>query len=142
MDVTFSELRKKRWFDEVAGLLVLLFAVLTLCALASYRGSDPTWFQTLPGVHRAANWIGRVGATLAELLLQLFGTASFLVPVVLAITGWNRFRGRSAASSYGRLVGLLALAASLATILDLLYGSIQYGGETFSAGGYAGARIA
>ena len=55
MDVTFSELRKKRWFDEVAGLLVLLFAVLTLCALASYQGSDATWFQTLPGVHRAAN---------------------------------------------------------------------------------------
>jgi S-DNA-T family DNA segregation ATPase FtsK/SpoIIIE len=142
MDVTFSELRRKRWFDEVAGLLVLLFAALTLCALASYSGSDATWFQTLPGVHRAANWIGRVGATLAELLLQLLGTASFLVPVVLAVTGWNRFRGRSIASSYGRLVGLLALLASLATMLDLLYGSIRYGGETFSAGGYAGARIA
>jgi len=142
MDVTFSELRKKRWFDEVAGLLLLLFAVLTLCALASYSGRDATWFQTLPGVHRAANWIGRVGATLAELLLQLLGTASFLVPAVLAITGWNRFRGRSVASSYGRLVGLLALLASLATILDLLYGAIRYGGEIFSAGGYVGARIA
>jgi S-DNA-T family DNA segregation ATPase FtsK/SpoIIIE len=83
-----------------------------------------------------------VGATLSELLLQLLGTASFLVPVVLAITGWNRFRGRSVAASYGRLLGLLALVVSLATILDLLYGSIVYGGEGFTAGGYVGARLA
>jgi S-DNA-T family DNA segregation ATPase FtsK/SpoIIIE len=142
MDVTFTALRKKRWFDEVAGLLLLLFAVLTICALASYHGTDATWFRTQPGLHRAANWIGRVGATLAELLLQLLGTASFLVPVVLAITGWNRFRGRSVAASYGRLLGLLALLVSLSTILDLLYGGIVYGGESFTAGGYIGSRLA
>src|SRR5262249_25728689 len=109
MDVTFSELRKKRWFDEVAGLLLLLFAALTICALASYVGTDATWFQRRPEFLHASNWIGRVGATLSELLLQLLGTAAFLVPVVLAITGWNRFRGRSIASSYGRMLGLLAL---------------------------------
>ncbi|HEX4825657.1 MAG TPA: DNA translocase FtsK 4TM domain-containing protein [Candidatus Polarisedimenticolaceae bacterium] len=142
MDVTFAKWRKKRWFDEVAGLLLLLFAVLATCALASYHGTDATWFQRQPDLHRAANWIGRVGATLAELLLQLLGTASFLVPVVLAITGWNRFRGRSVAASYGRLLGLVALLVALATLLDLLYGRIVYGGEGFGAGGYVGARLA
>src|SRR6266850_609377 len=142
MDVTFSKLRKKGWFDEVAGLLLLLFTAITIGALASYNGADPTWFQSQPLVHRVANWTGRVGATLAELLLQLLGTAAFLVPVVLAVTGWNRFRGKSAASSYGRLLGLLALIASLATLLDLLYVSIGYGGEIFPAGGYVGAKLA
>src|SRR4029453_5851347 len=112
MDVTFADLRKKRWFDEVAGLLLLLFTAITILALLSYRGSDATWFHAQPGVAPAANWIGRVGATLAELLLQLLGTASFLVPVVLAITGWNRFRGKSVASSYGWLVGFLGLIPS------------------------------
>ena len=142
MDVTFSKLRKKGWFDEVAGLLLLLFTAITIGALVSYQGTDATWFQSQPLVHRAANWTGRVGATIAELLLQLLGTAAFLLPVVLAITGWNRFRGRSAASSYGRLLGLLALVASLATLVDLLYGSIRYGGEVFPAGGYVGTKIA
>jgi S-DNA-T family DNA segregation ATPase FtsK/SpoIIIE len=142
MDVTFSKLRKKSWFDEVAGLLLLLFTAITISALASYRATDATWFQSQPLVHRAANWTGRVGATIAELLLQLLGTAAFLLPVVLAVTGWNRFRGKSAASSYGRLVGLLALVASLATVLDLLYGSIRYGGEVFPAGGYVGSKFA
>jgi S-DNA-T family DNA segregation ATPase FtsK/SpoIIIE len=142
MDVTLSKLRKKRWFDEVAGLLLLLFTAITISALASYHGTDATWFQSQPLVQRAANWTGRVGATIAELLLQLLGTAAFLLPVVLAVTGWNRFRGMSVASSYGRLLGLLALVASLATLLDLLYGTIRYGGEIFPAGGYVGARLA
>ena len=142
MDVTLSKLRKKGWFDEVAGLLLLLFTAITVGALLSYQPSDPTWFQSQPEPRRAANWTGRVGATLAELLLQLLGTAAFLVPVVFAVTGWNRFRGKSRASSYGRLLGLTALVASLATLLDLLYGSIRYGSEVFPAGGYVGAKIA
>src|SRR5580765_4952854 len=125
MDVTLSKLRKKGWFDEVAGLLLLLFTAITIGALVSYQASDPTWFQSQQPLHRAANWTGRVGATLAELLLQVLGTAAFLVPVVLAVTGWNRFRGKSAAASYARLVGLTALVASLATLLQLLYGSIR-----------------
>jgi S-DNA-T family DNA segregation ATPase FtsK/SpoIIIE len=142
MDVTLSNLRKKRWFDEVAGLLLLLFTAITVLALASYASTDATWFQRQPGLHGATNWIGRVGATLAELLLQLLGTAAFLVPVVLAITGWNRFRGKSVASSYGRLAGLLALLVTLATLLDLLYGNVRYGAEIFRAGGYVGAKCA
>ncbi len=142
MDITFSRLRKKGWFDEVAGLLLLSFTAITICALASYRAADSTWFLTQPGLHRTANWAGRVGATLAELLLQLLGTAAFLVPVVLAVTGWNRFRGKSAASSYGRLLGFAALAASLAALLDLLFGWIRYGGELFPAGGYVGMKVA
>src|SRR5882672_10852160 len=120
MDVTLSNFRKKRWFDEVAGLLLLLFTVIAACALWSYDGTDATWFQRQPGLHGAANWIGRVGATLAEILLQLLGTTAFLVPVVLAITGWNRFRGKSVVSSYGRLAGLTALLVTLSTLLDLL----------------------
>ena len=142
MDVTFSKLRKQGWFDEVAGLLILLFTAITIGALLSYRGTDSTWFQSQPGVQRAANWTGRVGATIAELLLQLLGTAAFLLPVVLAVTGWHRFRGKSVASSYGRLLGLLALLASLATLLHLAYGSIRYGGEVFPAGGYVGSKLA
>jgi S-DNA-T family DNA segregation ATPase FtsK/SpoIIIE len=142
MDVTLSGLRKKRWFDEVAGLLLLLFTAMAALALVSYDAADATWFHTQPAAQPAVNWIGRVGATLAEVLLQVVGVASFLVPIILAMTGWNRFRGRSAASSYGRLLGRLVLLASLATMLDLLFHHIRFGGETFPAGGYLGSRVA
>jgi S-DNA-T family DNA segregation ATPase FtsK/SpoIIIE len=142
MDVTLSGLRKKRWFDEVAGLLLLLFTAMTALALASYDAGDATWFHAQPGASAAVNWIGRVGATLAEILLQVFGIGSFLVPVILAMTGWTRFRGRSAAASYGRLLGRLVLLLTLATLLDLLFGYVRFGGEIFPAGGYFGTRVA
>jgi hypothetical protein len=138
MDVTFSKLRKKGWFDEVAGC----------CSCCSPRSRSARWRATRGRSRRGSSRSRSCSAReldrprrrhLAELLLQLLGTAAFLVPVVLAVTGWNRFRGKSVASSYGRLVGLLALVASLATLLDLLYGSIRYGGEVFPAGGYVGA---
>jgi S-DNA-T family DNA segregation ATPase FtsK/SpoIIIE len=142
MDVTLSGLRKKRWFDEVAGLLLLLFTAMTALALATYDASDATWFHAQPVAATAVNAIGRVGATLAEVLLQVVGLAAFLVPLVLAMTGWTRFRGKSAASSYGRLLGRLVLLLTLATLLDLLFGYVRFGGETFPAGGYLGGRIA
>ncbi|HVQ35777.1 MAG TPA: DNA translocase FtsK 4TM domain-containing protein [Candidatus Bathyarchaeia archaeon] len=142
MDVTLSGLRKKRWFDEVAGLLLLLFTAMTALALATYDAADATWFHAQPAASAAANAIGRVGATLAEVLLQVVGLGSFLVPVVLAMTGWTRFRGKSAASSYGRLLGRLVLLLTLATLLDLLFGYVRFGGETFPAGGYLGSRVA
>ncbi|HJQ97511.1 MAG TPA: DNA translocase FtsK 4TM domain-containing protein [Candidatus Polarisedimenticolaceae bacterium] len=142
MDVTLSGLRKKRWFDEVAGLLLLLFTAMTALALATYDAADATWFHAQPAAAAAANAIGRVGATLAEVLLQVVGLAAFLVPVILAMTGWTRFRGKSAASSYGRLLGRLVLLLTLATLLDLLFGFVRFGGETFAAGGYLGARVA
>ena len=143
MDVTFSKLRKKGWFDEVAGLLLLLFTAITISALASYNSADPTWFQSQPFTQRAANWTGRVGATLAELLLQLLGTAAFLVPVVLAVTGWNRFRGKSVASSYGWLRRpVRAHRARWRRCLDLLYGAIRLRRRDLPAGGYVGAKLA
>jgi S-DNA-T family DNA segregation ATPase FtsK/SpoIIIE len=142
MDVTLSGLRKKRWFDEVAGLLLLLFTAMTALALATYSAADATWFHAQPSATAAANAIGRVGATLAEVLLQVVGLGAFLVPVVLAMTGWTRFRGKSAASSYGRLLGRLVLLLTLATLLDLTFGYVRFGGETFPAGGYLGSRVA
>src|SRR5262245_60945189 len=130
MDVTLSGLRKKRWFDEVAGLLLLLFTAMTALALATYDAGDATWFPAQPQAAAAVNAIGRVGATLAEVLLQVVGLSAFLVPVILAMTGWTRFRGKSAASSYGRLLGRLVLLLTLATLLDLLFGFVRFGGET------------
>lgn len=133
-----AEVAKKRWFDEVAGMLLLALAGIAIVSLLDYSATDPTWFVRRPGGAPIENFLGRVGATLAEALLQVFGTAAFLVPLVLAATGWNRFLGRGAAVSYGRLLGSGVLLVALAALLDLLVGWIGYGGERFPAGGLFG----
>jgi len=135
-------LLKSRRFNELVGLLLLFLGFITLLALMSYDASDPTWFHRQDGGATGNNWTGRVGATLAEALLQLVGVAAFLVPIVLGVVGWNRFRGRGMVASYGRFLGHVVLLLSLASLLELLYGWIGYGGDTFRAGGYLGWRLA
>ncbi len=127
-----------RRLKEVVGLLLLALGLVILLALLSYDGRDSTWFSRLPGPSTERNWMGGVGASLAEGLLQLLGLAAFLVPAVLVSTGWNRFRGRSAADSYARLLGYGVLVPSLSSLLESMYRSVSLGGDVFSPGGFAG----
>ena len=110
----------QRRLEETTGLVVLVLAVLIVLALASYRAEDSNWFHRAQGQSASRNWTGSVGGTIAEALLQLFGVAALLVPVVLAGIGWNRFRGRSAVRSYGGLIGYAVLIPSLCALLDSL----------------------
>lgn len=129
--------RRRGWADELAGTLLLLAAALGLLSLVSYRGSDPSWFATGDGPRR--NWIGPLGANLSEALLQLFGAAAFFVPVGLGYLGAHRL-ARSDRGWAGDAIGLGVVLASLAGLLDLLYGTIAYGGEVFGAGGNVAGR--
>ena len=133
---------KKRRFNELVGLLLLFLALIALLALLSYDPRDPTWF--FKGTERppTRNWTGSAGANFAEGLLQALGVVAFLVPVVLGIVGWNRLRGRGVAASYGQLAGHFILLLSLASLVDLLYGAIRYGGADHAAGGAVGAWVA
>jgi S-DNA-T family DNA segregation ATPase FtsK/SpoIIIE len=128
-------------FNEVVGLLLLLLAAICLLALGSHHPADPTWFQQLSSPAPVRNVFGRVGANLSELLWQGLGTAAWLVPLVLGITGWNRFRGRGAATSWGRFAGLAAATLVLTGLLQLWIGWVEIAGERYSAGGLAGIVV-
>ena len=85
-----------RRVSEFVGVALFAAALIWIIALASYDPTDPVWFFST-GAHGAAvnNFVGRVGAFLAELSFQLFGYASYLIPAVLVIIGWNYFWCRS-----------------------------------------------
>jgi S-DNA-T family DNA segregation ATPase FtsK/SpoIIIE len=129
----------KRWFDEVTGILLTVFGLVSLGALLDYAAADPTWFRRAAEGTEGGNFFGRVGATLAEALLQLLGVAAFLVPPALLATGWSRFRGRGTSGSLGSLVGTSVLVVAVAALAHLLFGWIAYDGETFPAGGLFGS---
>ena len=82
MDFSLDRLRQSRLLKELGGILLLVFALVSLLALLTYSGTDATWFERRPATESPGvdNWIGIVGAHLAELFLQLFGLTAFLVP--------------------------------------------------------------
>jgi S-DNA-T family DNA segregation ATPase FtsK/SpoIIIE len=137
-----ERLKRHPRIGEVIGLLLLVGALLSTGALVSYDPQDPSYgFHARPWSGPTSNWIGRVGATVAEALLQLFGTMAFLCPLGLGVLGWRRFRGESRGSPWLGLAATSALALSLCSLLELLFGHILYRGQVLPAGGYVGDRV-
>jgi S-DNA-T family DNA segregation ATPase FtsK/SpoIIIE len=78
------------------GALLVLGALATylLVSLASYHSADPGWSHssTVTDIHNAG---GVVGAWLADILLYLFGYLAYLLPVMIAYSGWLVYKGRT-----------------------------------------------
>jgi len=112
-----------RRFNELVGLLILVFATLLLLALVSYAPADPSW-DTATASHRPHNWVGPVGAFGADILFQVFGVASFLFVVALASFGRQWFRPLSPlkaavppSPAWPGLSGLLLCVAAVGALL-------------------------
>ena len=127
--------------SEVAGVALFGASLIWLIALVTYEPTDPAWFFTSGASHAPANFVGLVGAFLAEASFQLLGYASFLVPAVLGVLGWNFFWCRTVDAGYTKAVGAALLVGCLAALLSLLLGAEEIAGRTFRAGGYIGDWI-
>jgi DNA segregation ATPase FtsK/SpoIIIE, S-DNA-T family len=131
-----------RRVSEFAGVLLFAAALIWIISLASYEPADPVWFFST-GSHAApANFAGRIGAFLAELSFQVFGYASYLIPAVLVITGWNYFWCRNLDAAATKVTGAGFLIAGVSAFLSLVFRTVAVSGKPFRAGGYAGELVA
>ncbi|MEQ1575269.1 MAG: DNA translocase FtsK 4TM domain-containing protein, partial [Vicinamibacterales bacterium] len=115
--------------------------LIWLISLVTYEPTDPVWFFTTEALHPPANFVGRVGAFLAELSFQLFGYAAFLVPGVIAVVGWHSFWCQQIDAAYTKVTGVTLFFACTSGFLSLLFGSAEISGKTVHAGGSAGALL-
>lgn len=127
-----------RRVSEFLGVVLFALALIWLIALVTHESSDPTWFFNAGGAGAPANFIGRVGAFLAELSFQLCGYAAFLVPVVLGIAGWSLFWCRATDAVYTKIVGATLLFGCLSALLTLALGSVSFAN---GAGGWLGVFL-
>ena len=95
------------WFLKAAGVLLLILALLAWLSLATWSAQDPSLTHATSGLTR--NWLGPLGAIVADLLLQTLGFAAIFAPLGLALPGLELFyKGRI--KSLKMRVGLLPLA--------------------------------
>jgi S-DNA-T family DNA segregation ATPase FtsK/SpoIIIE len=128
--------------SEFLGVALFAAALIWIISLASYEPTDPVWFFST-GSHAApVNFAGRVGAFVAELSFQLFGYASYLIPAVLVVVGWNYFWCRSLDAAATKATGACLLFACISAFLSLVLGTLDVSGKPFRAGGYAGEFLA
>lgn len=122
-----------RRFNEVTGVLLLSLGLLTLLSLVSYHAQDPS-LNTAAGDARPQNLIGYPGAYTADLLLQGFGLAAFVLPILTLLLAWKWIRSEPMEAPAVKVVGALLLLASLSAACSfpgawtLFDGAIHPGG--------------
>jgi DNA segregation ATPase FtsK/SpoIIIE, S-DNA-T family len=131
-----------RRLSEFVGVALFAAALIWIISLASYEPADPVWFFS-SGAHTVpANFAGRVGAFLAELSFQLFGYASYLIPAVMVISGWNYFWCRTLDAPGTKATGAALLVGCTSAFLSLVFHRLEVSGKPFRAGGYVGEFLA
>jgi len=87
-----SGLNWPRLIERLGGALFLAAALFAALALATHDGRDPSWDHAVDAPAR--NLMGLAGSQLADALLQAFGAASALAPLMLADWGLRALLGR------------------------------------------------
>ena len=131
-----------RRISEFVGVALFGASLIWIISLASYDPSDPVWFFSVGSHAVPANFIGRVGAFLAELSFQLFGYASYVIPAALVVIGWNAFWCRAVDAWGTKATGAGLLFTCTSAFLSLVFGTLDVSGKPIRAGGYAGEWVA
>ena len=135
--------RRSTRLAEFVGLCLFALALLLLIGLVTYNPHDPAPFFKAGASGPARNFIGPVGAFLAEMLIpQLLGIAALLIPMVLGIAGWKLFWCRPIEAPYTKAAGLVVLQLALCAFLALTFTTLTLEGEPIRAGGAVGELLA
>ena len=77
---------------EAGAILLFAVGVALFLALVSYKRTDPGWSTT--GLSREpGNWVGSVGASVADILFSWFGYVSYLAPFMVIYAAWMIYVG-------------------------------------------------
>ena len=114
----FTPTQHKR-LNEVMGVLFLASGILALLSFASFHPSDSSW-NTVTGRETAENLIGPVGAFVADLFLQSFGLAAFLLPVLMFGLGWKWIRSEALEAPWVKVPGAVLMVLSACGLAAML----------------------
>ncbi|GMT41901.1 MAG: DNA translocase FtsK [bacterium] len=85
-----------RAVKEAFGIFWIAFSIIAVVSLVSYSPADPSLNHAVSGGgHVVDNLAGLGGSYLSDILIQLFGSASFVLPVILLAFGLLFFRSKT-----------------------------------------------
>jgi DNA segregation ATPase FtsK/SpoIIIE, S-DNA-T family len=133
--VRIFELTENRRINELVGFVGVTLGVLLALSLLSYSPQDASFNVSAPPPigGPAHNWIGPVGAHIADLFFQGLGYAAFLFPIALFLLAIHWFRSKKMASPVAKVIGaalfVFALPAEFSlTGLPEVRGALPPGG--------------
>src|SRR4029079_7319054 len=119
--------KKHSRLNEVAAVVLVALAILTFLCLVTYSSSD--WSLNTASSQPTRNWIGIVGAVVADLLFQAIGISAYIIPALIAFIAWRVFHAENLRPQTGRVIGFALFVVSVSGLIHL----------TATSGGLLGA---
>jgi len=132
-----------RAMRDAAFWMALVVAVMFLLALLSYSPHDAGFSSTGSDTF-TDNWIGRVGAWIADLFLLVFGRPAYLFPLMIGLGGWFVFRSKKLPEARRRATVIWQLVGFVGTVVASCgLAALHWSGAGYpsGAGGVLGALV-
>ncbi|MBE9541788.1 MAG: DNA translocase FtsK 4TM domain-containing protein [Proteobacteria bacterium] len=126
--------------EETIGMLVVAASLFYVVTLFTHNPSDPSLNSYTTDSKEVSNLGGIVGAYISDLSLQLFGSASFIIPLITTVIGISLLLKKKINIKQARkLTGLVMLLISTAILFSLF----KLSGLSFlKSGGFVGDLVA
>jgi S-DNA-T family DNA segregation ATPase FtsK/SpoIIIE len=128
---------------EVAGIVLIGFAIFLSCCLLTYYPDDPsfsTGYSQLP--EKISNLGGLVGSYVSSWLFQMLGLAAYLIPVVLFLFSIKiLYEPDFPYMFYVRLLLYILFIVCIQTLMSLYIGRLDFYRYNFDAGGIIGILL-
>ena len=124
--------------SEISGTLLILLSLFLLISLISYDSQDPSWASTASSQTKVKNFAGKAGASSAEILLQIFGFTSFLIPILLFYLGVQAIFPKEQKRLLSKTGGAVFLLFILSALVSALFPETNWRGARVLSGGLAG----
>jgi len=124
--------------SEVAGVLLICLAVFILISLIGFDARDPSWASVSSAAQKTHNYGGKIGAWLADTLLQVLGFTAFLLAFMMAALGGKAIMvggKKHLLLKTGKYVLILFI---LCPLLILLFQNVTWRGTKIPFGGLLG----
>src|SRR6266850_1216859 len=110
-----------RRVNEFVGLLLLTIAILLGLSLISFNPDDPSFNISRNPLfaEKATNVIGVLGAYVADVFFQAWGSSSFLIPIFLGVYAFYWLASWPVTSLGIRLSGMILMIVTVSASLSL-----------------------
>ena len=122
---------------EMLGVGLLGIFLFLLVSLISSHPFDPSLNTLAAGA--AKNWCGKVGSYISDILIQIFGMMSFMLPAVSLLFGLFFIRKKDPPHILLLASGLVLLFFSLSAILQISIGQIHLRNVAMPFSGFLGS---
>ncbi len=126
---------------EICALLMTFLAIAIFLALISYNPLDTSFSHRKSSGNITENFLGLVGSHSADLLVQLFGAASFLIPLFLILISIRYFASDTFRITGSVVIAFLGVSIAAAALINTFASQLTYREVAVSAGGIAGVNI-